>query len=745
MGEVYLARDTRLNRRVALKILPTDSPLNEKQIRRFIQEARAASALSHPNIAHIYEMDTIDGTAFIAMEYVEGQSLQSKLYGHFFDAAKIVDIACQIADALDLAHSRGITHRDIKPANIMITPRDQVKVLDFGLAKFSDAATDLPVSIAITQSETEPGAILGTVQYMSPEQALGRDIDPRTDIFSLGVVLYQMATGRLPFSGASTTETIDRISHTQPDAIARFNYSIPGELDRIIRKCLEKEKERRYQSARELLVDLRNLKRDSDSGPVVATKAASLSRRNLRKAIDSLAVLPMANASADPNTEYLSDGITESIINSLSQIPKLRIVPRSTVFRYKGRDMDPQQVGRELGVRAVLSGRVLQLGDNLIISTELADVANESQLWGQQYKRKLADIFVLQEEISKEISEKLRLRLTGEQKKRLTKRFTQDPDAYQAYLKGRYCWNKRTAPALKKGIEYFHQAIEKDPTYALAYTGLADTYALLGIAEYGVLPPRDTMPKAKAAALKALEIDDTLAEAHTSLAHVCAFFDWDWAAAETEFRRAIEINPNYAFAHHWYALYLAAMERPAEAIVEERKALEIDPLSLIISKNVGTILHYARQYDQAIEQYRRTLELDPDFVRTHLFLGWAYEQDARFEEAVSEFEKALALSPGNTIMQAALGHAYAVGGKMDQTMKILEELKQRSTSEYVPAFTLAMVYAGLGKGEEVFKYLEKAFEERSSWMVSLKVEPMFDSFRSDPRFTDLVRRVGLRP
>lgn len=481
------------------------------------------------------------------------------------------------------------------------------------------------------------------------------------------------------------------------------------------------------------------------TGSVAGTatqKTTALGRGSAKpRTINSLAVLPFENMSRDPNAEYLSDGITESIINSLSQLRKLRVMARSTVFRYKGQPVDPQQVGRDLDVRAVLSGRVLQLGDDLIIGAELVKVSDGSQLWGEQYKRKLSDIFEVQEEIASEISGKLRLRLTGEQKKRLTRRHTESTEAYQAYLRGRYYWNRRTEEGLKKGIEYFQQAIEKDPGYALAYAGLADSY---GRFEYfGYLSSKETMPRAKAAAMKALEVDDTLTEARTSLAWARLHYDWDWLAAEREFKRAIDLNPDYTEAHHSYSHYLIAMGRTAESLAESKRALELDPLDLVINAHLGWHYLYARQYDQSIEQSRRTLELEPNSLVAHWFLGRALEQKAMYQEAAKAFEKSITISDGSPTYVAALGHAYAVSGKKSEALRILNELKQQSKRTYVSPFNLAAISSGLGEKDQGFEWLEKAFEERSHWLVYLKVEPMLDGLRSDPRFTDLVRRVGL--
>ena len=466
-------------------------------------------------------------------------------------------------------------------------------------------------------------------------------------------------------------------------------------------------------------------------------------RPSTRRAIDSIAILPLANACAEPSGEYLSDGITESLINSISQLPKLRVVPRSTAFRFKGAEADPQAIGRGLGVRSVLTGRVCQIGDVLMVQVELVDVAREAQLWGEHYRRRMADIFEVQEEIAREVTDKLRLRLTAEQRRRLNKRHTVSHEAYQAYLRGRYHWNKRTEDGLRKSTEHFQQAVDIDPAYAQAYAGLADSYALPGIAEYGLLPPREAMPRAKAAAARSLELDPTLAEAQTTLAHVRAFYDWDWAAAERGFRRAIELNPDYPFSHHWFALYLAAMGRHEEAIAEERRAQEIDPLSLIINKNVGTLLYYAGRLEESVEQYRKSLELDPHFARTRIYLGLAYALSGRYEEAVAEYRKAAEISGGGTLLTALLGHASALAGRTGEARELLGELERLAGERYVPAFNVAIVHAGLGETDRVFEWLGRAFEERSSWLVSLKVEPLFDGHRTDPRFGDLVRKVGL--
>ncbi len=731
MGEVYRARDARLGRDVAVKVLPEHLARDAEALARFEREARAVAALSHPNILAIFDVGAERGIHFVVTELLEGETLRKRLAGSELPWRKAAEFGIAIAEGLAAAHAKGITHRDIKPENLFLTTDGHVKILDFGLARVK---TPFGVPETGVDGETDTGAILGTVGYMSPEQVRGQPVNAPSDIFSLGCVLYEMIAGRRAFSKNTPPETLTAILRENPPELARSGKQISADLDRLIQHCLEKSPHDRFQSARDLAFNLKAILTGSGATkPVAATTAA---------AIDSVAVLPFVNASGNPEMEYLSDGITESLINSLSQISGLRLVPRSRVFRYKGQDVDAKKVGRQLKVRALLMGRVMQRGDVLNVQAELVDVAKEAQLWGERYHRKVADIFEVEEEIARHIAEKLKVKLSGEEEKKLGKRYTENTEAYQLYLKARYHFNRRTAEDIQRGIDYCRQAIAKDPDYALVYSAMADCYVILSI--FAPIPGKELMANAKIAAAKAVEIDPTLAEAHTSLGAARFFGDRDWAGAEREFHRAIELNPGYWLAHSWYAIIAASVGRAEIALPESKRAQELDPLSLVIHHLAGLALYLAHRYDEAIAICRKGLELDPHYGLLRFWLGLALVAQRQHEEGITELEKAWrGLGP---LASGSVGYAYAVAGRRNQAQKVFDELQELARSKYVDPFQFAIVHAGLGETDMAFECLEKAREDGSGILaLYIKTWPALDSLRPDPRFADLVRRLGLPP
>ena len=764
MGDVYLAEDLKLHRSVALKVLPAAVADDPQRRLRFLHEAHAASVLSHPNVSTIYEVGEAEGTIFIAMELIEGKTLSQLREGRTCEVDEVIDIAIQAADALDEAHSRGIVHRDIKSANIMVTPRGHVKVLDFGLAKL---AADVDVQDEDTRIKTSPGLIIGTPYYMSPEQALGRALDHRSDLFSLGIVLYELIAGRLPFEGATTTETIQKITNSQPEPIARFNYSAPPELERIVRKLLEKDPARRYQSARELFVDLKNLKRDSTSGEVAKPARPKTSMRKTAfvgasligvvalviaamvlfkgsrtgsstvDAIDSIAVMPFVNVANDPETEYLSDGISESIINNLAGITTLRVIPRSTVFGYKGKDTALAQIASDLDVRAIVSGRVLQRGDLLNVQAELIDTKTNAQIWGARYERKLTDALALQNEISDEIS--ARLRPAGASGGRTTSSpMTENAEAYQLYLKGRYHWNKRTAESIEKALGFFQQAVANDPDFALAHVGVADSYLLME--QYADRPAGEVTDQAEAAIRRAIALDEEIAEAHASLGMI-HHIRRDWSKSEAAYRRAIELNPNYPTARHWYNIMLSSHGRPDEAYEQILVAQRLDPLSMIIGVNVVDILAAMDRDAEALEMAERYMEIDPNFPQLLGILGALYSESGRHPEAIATSLRAVELSGGTAEQTAYLAVAYAEAGQREPAEKILKELEGRVMRGESDPFYLAPVYLALGHGDKAFDAIGRSIESGSGRVVQMTADIRLRSLRSDPRFIALVDRM----
>ena len=725
MGEVYRARDSRLERDVAIKVLPEHLSRNPKALARFIRETKALAALSHPNLLAIFDVGTDNGISYAVTELLDGETLRVRLKRGAPPWRKAVEIGAALADGLAGAHSKRITHYDLKPENIFLTRDGRVKVLDFGLARVETDRTG-----AEADTLTEAGVLMGTPGYMSPEQVRCTPAGPTSDIFSFGCVLYEMIAGRRAFHGQTATDVMSSILRDSPKDLAASGVEIPSELDRLIAHCLEKNAEERFQSARDLAFQFKAIL----NAPTVTTPSS--------RAIDSIAVLPFTNASSDPDTEYLCDGIAESIMNSLARIAQLRVTPRSTVFRYKGRDTDPQAAGRELNVRVVLTGRVMQRGETLVVGTELLDVQAGSQLWGERYNRKISDIFALEEEIARKISESLRMKLTGEEKSRLAKRPTENTEAYQLYLRGRHHWIKRTPDELKQAITYFQQAIERDPGYALAYAGLADCYSILAI--YSMLPPREAFSRAKAAAVAAIAFDEGLAEGHTSLGFIRAFFDWDWSGAEKEFQRALELDPGYWVTPYWYGVVLTSSGRFEEAERQVRCAMELEPLSPVVMHGAAFNSVSARRYGETIQRCSRALENDPGYFLLREWLGLAYQMEGRYADAIRELQKAVELtSVSVSWVVGDLANAHAAAGNPAEASRILHELLDRAERETGDPFAIALVYAGLRDTENALTWLEKACDARGYISVKAKVDPRLDPLRAEPRFQNVLKRMNL--
>jgi TolB-like protein/Tfp pilus assembly protein PilF len=773
MGVVYRAHDERLDRDVALKILPAGALADEAARHRFRKEALALAKLTHSNIAHIYDFDTQSSTDFLVMECVPGQTLAQKLNVGSLPEKEVAALGGQIAAALEEAHEQGIVHRDLKPGNILVTPKGQAKVLDFGLAKLLRPQGDAQA----TQTFTETQGVAGTLPYMAPEQLRGEALDGRTDIYAMGCVLYEMATGRRAFPEDTAPRLTDAILHQTPVQPRAISARVSPQLEAIILKCLEKDAEHRYQSAKELVVDLRRLATPSAATTAAARPATArvgwrklaiggaigavatatllvafnagglrerlLGRSSATPQVRSLAVLPLENLSGDPTQEYFADGMTDELITNLAQISALKVISRTSAMRYKGTKKSLSEIAQELHVDAVVEGSVMRVGDRVRITAQLIEAPTDRHLWAASYERDLRDVLSMQGEVTRVIVSEIRVKLTAQEQARLANTRPINPEAYQLYLKGRYYWYKLTPEGSQKGIEYFQQAIDKDPAYALAYAGLADAYNSLAF--LGVLPPREVMPKAKAAAVKALEIDDRLAEAHVSLGVVSFQYDRDWLAAGKHLERALALNPAYPLAHISYSLYLGALGRSDEALAEAKRVLDLDPASPASVHFMAVQLYHAGQFDQAIEQCRKTQEMDSSFPPTYWVLGQAYAAKGMYQEALAEYEKYSALSRGSPVSLAYVGYAHARLGQRNQALRVLEELRAASKQRYVPAVSFAIVYVGLGEKEQAFTWLEKAYEERTNFLAYLKVQATWDPLRSDPRFADLLRRIGLPP
>ncbi len=737
MGEVYRGRDPRLGREIAIKVLAKDASQDTEATARLEREARAIAALSHPNIVAVHDVGHENGTFYFITELLEGRTLREAIRQAAMTWRRAVEIGAEVAEGLAAAHAKSIVHRDLKPENIFLTADGRVKILDFGLAQTDPILTQQDeASIPTTKwFQTDPGTVIGTLGYMSPEQLRGEAVDPSADLFSLGCILYEMVTAKRPFHRASGAATIAAILKDDLPT-NELEATAPLEFARIIEGCVEKTPSARFQSARDLALTLRAI--GSSASMPKDNLLRSLTKRR-SKSIDSIAVLPLANDTNDANTEYLSDGITEGIINQLSQLPKLKVMARSTAFRYKNRDVDAQSVGRELRVRAVLTGRLKTIGEKLRINVELVDSVDGSQLWGETYNRELADLLTLQDEMSNEIAEKLRIKLTGAEKKKLRKQSTKSSDAYQLYLKGRFHWNKRTEESLRRGIGFFREAIESDPSYAGAYAGIADCFVTM--TTNIPLPPLESMPKAKAAAARALELDEGLAEAWASMGAVRWWFDWDWSGAEQAYRRAIELNPNYATAHDGYAMMLAARGRSDDALEQIKKAADLDPLSLIIAVHAGWPHYFARNYDAAIRCFRKALELDERFIPADGWLGMALGQQRRYADAIDAFTRALEVDRV-PILLTMLAHTHAIAGERAKALFYLDALQVEAKNRYVSPYDIAVVHAGLGETKSAIEHLRLALEDRSAWMVFLNVDPRLDGLRGEQDFAEIAKALN---
>jgi serine/threonine protein kinase/Tfp pilus assembly protein PilF len=724
MGEVYKAEDTKLKRTIALKFLPLELMRDQEGRDRFVKEAQAAAALDHPHICTVHEIDEAEGKTFIAMAYIDGQSLKEKIEAGPLEINEAVEVTLQIAEGLKEAHDKGITHRDIKPVNIMLTEKGQVKIMDFGLAKL-EGGPDL----------TKTATILGTVAYMSPEQARGEKVDLRTDIWSLGCVLYEMLTGQRPFKSDQDQAAIYAILNESPQPLTNLRKELPQELVHTVNKCLEKDLDKRYQKASEIVVDLSSLRKKLKS---------ELKEKQPVEKKPSIAVLPFVDMSPQKDQEYFCDGIAEELINALTHIKDLRVVARTSAFAFRGEKIDVREIGKKLNVSTVLEGSIRKAGNRIRVTTQLINVEDGYHLWSEKFDREMEDIFAIQDEISLAIVDHLKVKLLAREKADIEKCPTDNPEAYNLYLKGLHFGWQPYQESLDKSLDYFRKAIDRDPTFTLAYVGIGLAY--VGLSALSLRPPADVLPKAKAALQKAREIDDSVAEVQALAASLAYWYDFNWKAAETGFQKTFELNPGFAKAHSQYAWFLLAMRRFDEAVREIKLAQELDPLMpFYYAMSVG--LHrIVGKYDEAIQEFHRAIELDPDIGLAYFHLGCVYLDKGMMEEAMSTLEKSIELVTGSGWAEAKLGVIHVMQGEKEKANQILEELIERKKNTYVESFSIACLYSHFGHTDKAFEYLDIAYEERDTLMPYLNVIPVFDLSKevyADPRYKKLLKKMNL--
>jgi len=787
MGEVYLAEDTRSDRKVAVKFISAANGAKGHSQRRFVREARAAAKLGHPNICAFHEVGEAAGHHFIVMQYIEGTTLAERISnGARIEPAEALSIGIQVTSALVAAHSEGVIHRDIKPQNIMLTPSNEVKVLDFGLAKVVSDIPSEQVAFANTQSlVTEQGMLVGTVPYMSPEQLHAEPLEPRSDIFSCGVILYEILSGRNPFARETPVATLSAILTHEPPSLIETHEDIPVELDRIVSKCLAKQPEQRYQSAQALLDDLSSLDPASAATVKVLPKHRTSVSRRFRplailaglllvlaavsyfrpwqrwtkqvtaasetkdgqsrqgRSITSIAVAPFEVDQNNSELDSISKGFAQSITNSLSLLPGMKVLGPNAFARYTEKVFDPAAVGRNFNVETLLRGRFVQQDDSFKVDVELLDTKDNSVLWSQTFLRQSSGLLIMQAEAAYQLNNWLRVNLSGDDKKRWANQHTEYPEAYKLYLKGRNLWSKRTPEDMTNSIGFFNQAIDIDPTYAVAYVGLADAYSSLS-AGLQVLPPKEAMPKAEAAARKAISLDENLAEAHTSLAVVEMMYAWNWTSADQEFQRALALDPNSPTTHNWYSLFLIVTGRLDDAVAESRRAQELDPLALFVEVNRARTLYFSRQYDEVIKVCNQIISTSPKFYVSHYFLGLAYAKKGMHAKAIEEIKTVISLNGDNPLWTSVLGYVYANAGRTTEALQAINKLHAQAQQQYISPIDFVYIYAGLGDREQAFQWLERAYEERVGVLIYLHVEPVYEVLKDDARFADLLQRLGLK-